>query len=143
MLNESSGVQLQVKYIRGFKNFGVILKYFSFSISIVFLSFIAGMIFTTSICKTNFYNKELSNLNFIKNELTNIIIGVGAVKWIVKNTFFRFFNQKLKFDYKMNISDMRYIRNEMTKSDIDHLFAFIIVTIFVIAQITIKNLHLH
>ncbi len=101
------------------------------------------MIFTTSICKTNFYNKELSNLNFIKNELTNKIIGVGAVKWIVKNTFFRFFNQKLKFDYKMNISDMRYIRNEMTKSEIDHLFAFIIVTIFVIAQITIKNLHLH
>ena len=113
----------------------MIFKYLSFSFSIVFLSFIVGMILTASIRKTNFYNKKLSNLNFIKNEMTNKIIGVGVVKWIVKNTFFKFLNQKLKFDSKMNISDVKNIRNEMTKSEIDHLFAFIFVVIFVIVQL--------
>ena len=66
--------------------------------------------------------------------MTNKIIGVGIVKWIVKNTFFKFLNQKLKFDRKMNISDIKNIRNEMTKSEIDHLFAFIFVFIIVIFE---------
>ena len=112
----------------------MIFKYLSFSISIVFLSFIVGMIITALIRKTNFYNTTLSNLNFIKSEMINKIIGVGIVKWIVKNTFFKFLNQKLKLDKKMNISDIKNIRNEMTKSEIDHLFAFIFVTIFIIVQ---------
>ena len=112
----------------------MIIKYFSFSVSIVFVSFIVGMIITALIRKTNFYNKELSTLNFVKSEMINKIIGVGIVKWIVKNTFFKFLNQKLKLDKKMNISDIKNIRNEMTKSEIDHLFAFIFVTIFIIVQ---------
>ena len=65
--------------------------------------------------------------------MINKIIGVGIIKWIVKNTFFKFLNPKLKFDRKMNISDVKNIRNEMTKSEIDHLFAFIFVILFVIA----------
>ena len=111
----------------------MIFKYLSFSISIVFLSFIVGMIITALIRKTNFYNTTLSNLNFIKSEMINKIIGVGIIKWIVKNTFFKFLNPKLKFDRKMNISHVKNIRNEMTKSEIDHLFAFIFVIFFVIA----------
>ena len=62
----------------------MIIKYFSFSVSIVFVSFIVGMIITALIRKTNFYNKELSTLNFVKSEMINKIIGVGIVKWIVK-----------------------------------------------------------
>lgn len=111
----------------------MIFKYLSFSISIVFLSFIVGMIITALIRKTNFYNTTLSNLNFIKSEMINKIIGVRIIKWIVKNTFFKFLNPKLKFDRKMKISDVKNIRNEMTKSEIDHLFAFIFVILFVIA----------
>lgn len=113
----------------------MIFKYLSFSISIVFLSFIIGMIMTALIRKTNFYNQKLSNLNFVKNEITNKIIGVGIIKWIVKNTFFKYLNQKMKFDRKMNISDVKNIRNEMSKSEVDHLFAFMFVTIFVIATL--------
>lgn len=93
------------------------------------------MILTALIRKTKFYNNKLSNLNFIKSEKTNKIIGVNVVKWIVKNTFFKFLNQKLKFDRKMDISDIRNIRNEMTKSEIDHLFAFIFVLLFIFVQL--------
>lgn len=109
----------------------MIIKHLSFSISMVFLSFIVGMILTASIRKTNFYHSILSNLNFVKNEKTNKMIGVSLVKWIVKNTFFKFLNQKLKLDRKMNISDVKNIRNEMTKAEIDHLFAFLFVSIII------------
>ena len=110
----------------------MIFKYLSFSISIVFLSFIVGMILTALIRKTNFYNNQLSNLNFIKSENTNKIIGILFIKWIVRNTFFKFLNQKLKIDRNMKVSDLQIIRNEMTKAEIDHLFAFIFTFIFVV-----------
>ena len=109
----------------------MIFKYISISISIVFFSFIVGMIITALIKKTNFYNNQLSNLNFIKNELTNNIIGIGVIKWIVRNTFFKFLNQKIKIERKINITDLKNIQNEMTKSEIDHLFAFVFVLIFI------------
>lgn len=113
----------------------MIIKYLSFSISITFISFIVGMILTASIKKSHFYNNQLSNLNFVSSDLTNKFIGVGIIKWIVKNTFFKFLNQKLKFNKKSKISDIKNIREEMTKSEIDHLFAFLFVTLFVITSI--------
>lgn len=113
----------------------MILKYFSFSISIVFISFIVGMILTSLIKETDFYKKTLSNQNFLKNEFLNKLIGVRLVKWIVKNTFFKFLNQDLKIDRKMNVLDLNNIRKQMTKAEIDHLFAFLFVTIFVILKI--------
>lgn len=113
----------------------MIIKYLSFSISITFISFIVGMILTACIKKSHFYNNQLSNLNFVSSDLTNKFIGVGIIKWIVKNTFFKFLNQKLKFNKKSKISDIKNIREEMTKSEIDHLFAFLFVTLFVITSI--------
>lgn len=101
-----------------------------FSISIVFLSWIIGMIATAVIRKTKFYNNQLSNLNFVKSDFLNIILGVGMTKWIIKNSFFKFFNQKLKIDRKVNFSFLDNLRKEMTKSEIDHLFAFVFVQIF-------------
>lgn len=112
----------------------MLFQYLSYSISIIFISFIIGMIMTALIKNSDFYNKTLSNLSFIKNETTNKIIGVGVIKWIVKNTFFKFLNQKLKIDKKMSFEDLKNIRNEMTKSEIDHLFAFLFVMIFVITS---------
>ncbi|WP_235280597.1 hypothetical protein [Myroides profundi] len=90
---------------------------------------------TTLIRKTEFYSKKLSNLNFVKNEMTNKILGVEVIKWMIKNTFFKFLNPKLKFDKKMNISDVKTIRKEMTKAEIDHLFALIFVSVIIIWKI--------
>ncbi|AJH14417.1 hypothetical protein SAMN04488089_110122 [Myroides profundi] len=113
----------------------MLFTYLSFSISIIFISFIVGMIMTTLIRKTEFYSKKLSNLNFVKNEMTNKILGVEVIKWMIKNTFFKFLNPKLKFDKKMNISDVKTIRKEMTKAEIDHLFALIFVSVIIIWKI--------
>ncbi|WP_423999169.1 hypothetical protein [Maribacter sp. IgM3_T14_3] len=102
---------------------------FTFGISISFISWIFGMIVNEILKKTDFYSK-LENLNFIKNNATNKIIGIGYFKWIVKNTFFKFFNQKIKLENKK--ADLTEIRNEMTLSEISHLIAFIFVAIFAI-----------
>ncbi len=60
-----------------------------------FISWIVGMIINAILMKTEYY-KEISSLNFIKNKTLNRNIGINYFKWIVKNTFFKFFNQKIK-----------------------------------------------
>ncbi|WP_299224420.1 hypothetical protein [uncultured Psychroserpens sp.] len=82
--------------------------------------------------KTKYY-KKLSNLNFIKSKTLNKNIGIKYFKWIVKNTFFKFFNQKITLENK-NV-DLIKIRNEMTLSEISHLIGFVFVTIFAIYKV--------
>jgi hypothetical protein len=108
----------------------MIVQHITYSISIVFISFVVGMILTSLISKTNIYKTTLSNLNFINSDFINKIIGVEIVQWIVKNTFFRYLNPNLKFNRKMSTSEIRVIRNNMSKSEIDHLFAFLFVSLF-------------
>jgi len=110
------------------------LKYLSFSISIAFISWIVGMIVNTYIRKTDYYNKRLSNLNFIESDKLNYCIGLNYFKWIVKSTFFKFFNQKIKIDKKIEKVDSVNLRNEMTKSEIDHLVALVFVFIFAVVK---------
>lgn len=113
----------------------MLIQYLKFGISIVFISFIVGMIMTSLIRSTNFFRQRLSNLNFIKSDFANQIIGVGIVKWIVKNTLFKYLNPNLKIHKKMSISEIKNIRNNMTKSEVDHLFGFLFVLIFVFIAI--------
>lgn len=54
----------------------MVIKYFTFSISITFISWIVGMFVNAFLKNTTFYNKKLSNLNFIKNEKFNKSIGL-------------------------------------------------------------------
>lgn len=97
-----------------------------------FISWIVGMILNTTLMKTTYYGK-LSNLNFIRNKAINKKIGMKPFKWIVKNTFFKFFNQKLKVENKND--DLTEIRKEMTFSEISHLIGFTFVTIFALYKI--------
>ncbi|WP_416448324.1 hypothetical protein ACH3PA_18295 [Leeuwenhoekiella sp. A2] len=76
--------------------------------------------------KTGYYHK-ISNLNFIENKKQNKNIGIEYFKWIVKNSFFKFFNPKIKVDNKK--TDLTEIRKEMTIAEISHLIAFIFVTV--------------
>lgn len=104
---------------------------FTFGISMSFISWIVGMIINAILLKTKYYQK-ISNLNFIKSKAFNKNIGIEKFKWIVKNTFFKFFNQKIKVENKK--TDLNKIRNEMTLSEISHLIGFVFVLIFAIYQ---------
>lgn len=117
----------------------MMIKYLTFAVSIAFISWIAGMLISYGLKKTEFYNKHLLNFNFIKNALINKIIGLGAFKWVVKNTFFKFFNQKIKFKAKADKPYLTSIRNEMTNSEVDHLAGFVFVTFFALVKIAYFN----
>ena len=99
---------------------------FTFGISISFISWIVGMVLNGLFMKTEYYEK-VSNLNFIKNKGLNKRIGIKNFKWVVKNTFFKFFNQKIKLEDKN--ADLTEIRSEMTLSEISHLIGFLFVSI--------------
>ncbi len=105
------------------------IKYVTFGISISIISWIVGLIINSVLVKTEYY-KKISNLNFIASETLNKIIGIEYFKWIVKNTFFKFFNQKIKL--KDNKTELTEIRKEMTIAEIGHLIGFIFVTVFAI-----------
>ncbi len=111
-----------------------LFAYIIFAISISVISWIVGMIINAFLMKTTFYSQQLSNLNFINNERQNKIIGVGVIKWMVKNTFFKFFNQKLKISRRIDVAELKVLRDEMTKSEIDHLIAFGFVTFFAVQK---------
>jgi ABC-type protease/lipase transport system fused ATPase/permease subunit len=83
---------------------------------------------------TPFYNNKLSNLNFIKSKMLNKYFGVDIVKWIVKNTPFKYFNQKFKLRNKIEKADLHKLRKEMTSSEIDHLIGFVFVAIFALIK---------
>ena len=64
-------------------------------------------------------------------------IGIEYFKWIVKNTFFKFFNQKISLKNK-NI-ELTEIRKEMTIAEISHLIGFVFVTVFALYKSVSHN----
>ena len=94
------------------------------------------MILNSILVKTEYY-KKLSNLNFITSKALNKNIGIEYFKWIVKNSFFKFFNQKIKLKNKK--TELTEIRNEMTLAEISHLIGFIFVTFFAIYKSITHN----
>lgn len=95
-----------------------------------------GMILNSILLKTKYY-KKLSNLNFVTNKNFNKYIGVEQFKWIVKNTFFKFFNGKITLkDKNVELSE---IRKEMTIAEISHLIGFIFVTVIALYKSISQN----
>ncbi len=110
------------------------LSFCSFSIAVAFISFIVGMTIGSVLRKTDFYKNELLNLDFVKSKNINKIIGISIFKWIIKNTFFKYFNQKIKLKKKIEKIDLNKLRDEMTNSEINHLIGFVFVTIFALVK---------
>ena len=87
------------------------------------------MIINSILVQTEYYIK-ISNLNFIESKSLNKTIGIDYFKWTVKNSFFKFFNQKIKLKNKK--TELTEIRKEMTIAEISHLIGFIFVTFFAV-----------
>jgi hypothetical protein len=111
------------------------IKYFSFSLSIAFISWIIGMIVTVLLSKTYCYRHTLSNLNFIKDETLNAMIGLELFKWIIMHSFFKYFNPKLSMKKRIKATELGEYRSEMTTAEINHHFAFLFMGIFVLIMI--------
>lgn len=98
-------------------------------VSLSIISWLVGLILNGILTKTKCYEK-LSSLNFIENKALNKNIGIDYFKWIVRNSFFKFFNQKIKLENKS--ADLTSIRYEMTLAEISHLIGFAFVVFFAI-----------
>lgn len=110
----------------------MILKYFIFAFSMAFISWIVGIIANTILLKTPVYNTRLSNLCFIRNERLGRLIGLDMFRWIVQNSFFKYFNPKLSMKKRIRPGELDGLRHEMTVAEIGHLCAFLFVLPFVI-----------
>ena len=99
-------------------------EYLKFGISISFISWMVGLIGNALLLKSAHYGK-LSNFNFVRSKAVNRVLGITYFQWIVKNTPFKFFNQKIKL--KNGKTDLLEIRREMTIAEIGHLIGFVFV----------------
>ncbi|MCB0382481.1 MAG: hypothetical protein KDD05_04065 [Psychroserpens sp.] len=117
----------------------MILVYILNSIAFVFGSWTIGLIINIAIKDLPFYSK-LSHFNCIKNESTYQAMGMNAFKWALKNSFFKYFNQKLKFDNKPSIAQLQEVRKEMTYSEIGHFIAFFLIVVVVIIKLLDQQL---
>ena len=110
------------------------IKYLTFSFSIAFISWIVGMIVTPLLSKMDFF-KGLSNLSFIKNERINTLIGLQPFKWLIMHSFFKYFNPKLSGKKRILKTELEEYRAEMTTAELNHLFAFAFMGVFIIIKL--------
>lgn len=115
------------------------IQHLSFSISIAFISWIAGMLLHVFLMKTTFYKNQLSRLDCIPNNKWNKYLGLNFFKWIIRNTFFKFFNPDLKLKSKVTQENLEILRQKMTKSEIDHLIAFLLMLAIAIQKLCVQQ----
>jgi hypothetical protein len=101
-----------------------ILNAFVFTLA----SWTIGLLLNNAIKSMPFYSL-ISNFNFIKKESTNRAIGLTLFKWLVKHTFFKYFNQK------PSLSELQDIRNEMVYAEIGHFIAFIAILVVIVIKL--------
>jgi len=63
------------------------------------------------------------NRNYISDTLTKRL-GVLHFGWLIKNSFMRIFNPKLKYSGKANKEKLEHVIVEMTDAEINHLMGF-------------------
>lgn len=111
------------------------IKYLTFSFAISVISWIVGMVVNAGLVKTPFYKQYLTKLNFITDENLNRYIGIGAFKWIIIHSLFKYFNPKLSLKKKIMPSELPDLRNEMTIAEISHLIGFVFVMGFILVKV--------
>ena len=115
------------------------ILYFFASISIVFTSMVIGAIINGMIEKKAVYN-YFSNLQFIKEDFVYKIIGIKCIKWLVYKTFWEKFNPNIRSKSKPRLDELISLKHEMTKAEVSHLIAFVIVVLvsFVVLKYILK-----
>ena len=80
-----------------------------------------------ALIKNRAFYAKLVNFNFIRSKRINKWLGLGVFKWVVKNTFFKFFNQSIKIEKRIGLSELEALRKEMTTAEMGHLIGFVFV----------------
>ncbi|MDP6557600.1 MAG: hypothetical protein QGG71_23245 [Pirellulaceae bacterium] len=105
----------------------------AYILKVIVISWMAGHALTLILKRVISLNKLLQ-LNFIGNEKVNKLIGVGVLKWVLVNSFIKYFNRRLQIsDKKPNLTKLIELREEMAYAETVHLigFAYVMVRVFV------------
>ena len=104
-------------------------------LKVIVISWMIGHASAIVLRGTNLLGK-LWQFNFVKNEKTNELIGVGVLKWVLVNSFIKYFNRQLHIsDKKPSLNQLSRLREEMTYAEVVHLVGFVYVTVRVILNI--------
>lgn len=112
----------------------MLLQQIVFSLSITVISWMVGMVFNVGLKHTPYYER-CSHLNFIRNKSIQHALKLSWFKWVVKKTFFKYFNPGLTVQGKADISELKALRDKMTFAELNHLVGFMFVSLFVIAKL--------
>ena len=104
----------------------VTLAHITFGISICFISWFFAL-FMGLVLKPLGAYQALSNINLVRSAFWNKILLVNTVQWVIKNTFFKYFNPAIKL--ANGDTDLEKLRHEMTVAEVNHLVAFIFVLV--------------
>lgn len=77
----------------------------------------------------------VKNFEITKNVSFYKLLGLDFFTYCVKNTFFRHCNTKIRITKKPNIDEVDRLLNEITISELCHIFGFIFVLLFQIATL--------
>jgi len=111
------------------------IKYLTFSFAISTISWAIGIVVNAILIRSPFYYQKLSNLNFIKSDRLNKLIGIEIFKRMIIFSPLKYFNPKLSIKKQVKVSELPDLRREMTIAEISHLIAFAFVMIFVIIKL--------
>jgi len=111
------------------------IKYLTFSFAISTISWVIGIVVNAILIKSPYYYQKLSNLNFIKSDRLNKLIGIEIFKRMIIFSPLKYFNPKLSIKKQVKVSELPDLRREMTIAEISHLIAFAFVMIFVIIKL--------
>lgn len=93
----------------------------AFGTSLSVVSWMVGIIGISVLVKSPLYQR-LQHLNFIPGRAVNRYLGIGLFRWIVRDTPLRFFNQDVRL--REGRSDLRRVRDAMTRAEVSHLIGF-------------------
>ena len=111
------------------------------SLLIAIYSGLPGLWIAIIIRKKNWsFFYRVKNFEITKNAGFYKLLGLDFFTYCVKNTFFRHCNTKIKITKKPDINEVDNLLNEITISELCHIFGFLIVLLF---QITVLILSLY
>ncbi|WP_175455641.1 glycosyl-4,4'-diaponeurosporenoate acyltransferase CrtO family protein [Winogradskyella thalassocola] len=63
------------------------------------------------------------------------ILGLNSFGWIIKNSFFKVFNQNIKLKQRASREDLKQLRNEMVYAEIGHIIGFTFIIIIILIKL--------
>ena len=95
-----------------------------YTLKVIFISWIIGHASTLLLRKVISIDKLLQ-LNVVRNEKLNKLIGVGICRWVLVNSFIKYFTPRLQISVKKpSLNELIELREAMTYAETVHLIGF-------------------